>query len=338
MRNLLRKIHFGQLSRKLSLNRPIIRLKFAQNLPQTGFPSRRLSFSDSLLVSIMLFSPMLIAQPTIQATDSEGNILYFIQPVKRIISLAPHTTELLFAAGATHQIIGTVNHSDFPEAAKKIPRIGGYNKFDLETILSLKPDLIVAWSGGNSHDQIQKLKQLGIKIFISEPKNFTDIAENIIQMGRFLGTNKTANHAAQEFLTELTLLKKQFPKEKTVSVFYQVWNEPLMTISDAHLIGKVIQFCSGKNIFGNLNVISPRINIEAVLEKNPDTIIAGMTKDRKDWLLEWEKWGNINAVKYKQVYAINADLLVRQTPRILQGTRKMCSLLNLTRKNKNQSH
>jgi len=285
----------------------------------------------------MLFSLPLASQPAIQVTDSEGTTIHFAQPAKRIISLAPHATELLFAAGATYQLIGTVNHSDFPAAAKKIPRIGGYNKFDLEYILSLKPDLIVAWSGGNSLEQISKLKQFGINVFISEPKKFTDIAKNIIQMGKFLGTHKTANETANKFLTELALLKKQFPKTSTISVFYQVWNTPLMTISDRHLIGKVIKFCSGKNIFGNLSAISPRISIEAVLNKNPDAIIAGMTKDRKDWLLQWNKWDTINAVKHKQVYAINADLLVRQTPRILQGTRKMCEILSITRKNKNNS-
>lgn len=275
----------------------------------------------------------LSAQSLIQTIDSKGHIIKFSQPAKRIISLAPHATELLFAAGATNQIVGTVNYSDYPDAAKKIPRIGGYNKFDLESILSMKPDLIVAWSGGNSNDQLKKIKQLGIKVFMSEPKKFTDIPHNILNMGKFLGTNTTAITAANNFLTEFDRLKKQYPKTTEVKVFYQVWNQPLMTISNNHLIDQVIKFCSGKNVFGPLNIISPRVSIESVIAKNPDAIISGMTKNRKNWLPEWDKWTSISAVKNKHVYGINADLLVRQTPRILQGAQKMCEILSRVRNN-----
>jgi len=304
----------------------------------TGISKRLITkhqFSSAIkftfFLPILLLPLQLPAQPQIQAIDSEGHVIKFSQPAKRIISLAPHATELLFSAGAIDQIVGTVNYSDYPEAAKKIPRIGGYNKFDLESILAKKPDLIVAWSGGNSNDQLKKIKQLGIKVFISEPKKFTDIPNNILNMGKFLGTDTAANATARKFLTQLERLKKQFPKTTAINIFYQVWNQPLMTISDDHLIGQVIQFCSGKNIFGKLNVISPRVSIEAVIEKNPDVIIAGMTKNRTNWLPEWHKWSVINAVKNNHVYGINADLLVRQTPRILQGTEKMCELLNRVR-------
>jgi len=267
----------------------------------------------------------------VQVTDDEGSIFEFSQPVKRIISLAPHATELLFAAGASDQVVGTVSYSDFPDAAKKIPVIGGYNRVDIEAIMSKNPDLIVAWSGGNSLDQISKLKSLGFKVFISEPKQFIDVAENIRSMGQFMATQKIAEQEALNFLNELAQLKKDYPPSESVTVFYQVWNEPLMTISDDHLIGQVIKFCSGKNVFGSLTAIAPRVSIEAVIEKNPDVIIAGMTKDRQQWLTSWDKWSVIKAVKKKQVYPIDASLVIRQTPRILLGTRKVCEILNSVR-------
>ena len=282
---------------------------------------------------VFLFSTQIIANERIQVTDDEGQNIEFSQPVKRIISLAPHATELLFSAGATNQIVGTVSYSDYPPAAKKIPLIGSYNRIDIERILSKSPDLIVAWTGGNSLDDINKLKSLGFKVFISEPKKFTDVAENIRSMGQLMATEKTAEPVAVKFLADLKQLKKDYPKNKPVRVFYQVWNDPLMTISNGHLIDKVISFCSGDNVFGNLTTIAPRVSIETVIEKNPEVIVAGMTKDRQLWLKEWNKWTVIKAVKNKHVYPIDASLVIRQTPRILQGTRKMCEILNEVRKN-----
>jgi len=282
---------------------------------------------------VFLFSTQIIANERIRVIDDEGQNIEFSQPVKRIISLAPHATELLFSAGATNQIVGTVSYSDYPPAAKKIPLIGSYNRIDIERILSKSPDLIVAWTGGNSLDDINKLKSLGFKVFISEPKKFTDVAENIRSMGQLMATEKIAEPVAVKFLADLKQLKKDYPKNKPVRVFYQVWNDPLMTISNGHLIGKVISFCSGDNVFGNLTTIAPRVSIETVIEKNPEVIVAGMTKDRQLWLKEWDKWTVIKAVKNKHVYPIDASLVIRQTPRILQGTREMCEIFNEVRKN-----
>jgi len=284
------------------------------------------------IIYLLLMMPLILcAAPFIQVVDDGGEAFEFSQPVQRIISLAPHATELLFAAGATDQIVGTVSYSDYPEAAKKVPLIGSYNQIDIERIMFKKPDLIVAWSGGNSIEQIKKLKSLGLNVFISEPKVFEDVAKNIRSMGKLMATEKIADRVASNFLVELEQLKKDYPAAKPVRVFYQVWNEPLMTISDGHLISQVIAFCSGENIFGDLDIIAPRVSVEAVIEKNPDVIVAGMTKDRALWLKQWNKWTIIKAVKNQHVYAIDASLVIRQTPRILQGTRKMCEYLSRVR-------
>lgn len=284
-----------------------------------------------LFVIILIVSVQLSAKETIMVVDDDGNQFEFTHPVSRIVSLAPHVTELLFAAGASTQIVGTVSFSDYPEAAKTIPLVGSYNKIDIEAVLSKKPDLIIAWSSGNSKDQLEKLGQLGLNVYISEPKQFTGVAENIRKMGKLLGTEDVANQVSRKFLEDLNLLKKQYPENKKVSVFYQVWNDPLMTISDAHLIGQVIKFCSGYNVFGDLPVISPRVSIESVLKENPDVIIAGMAEGREGWLKQWNKWNVIKAVKNQHVYPINADYVTRQTPRVLLGIRKMCEHLEKVR-------
>jgi len=285
-------------------------------------------------VLIALFFLSLTVQAEITVVDDAGNTLIFSQPVKRIVSLAPHATELLFAAGATKQITGTVSYSDYPEAAKKIPRIGSYNKFDLESIIAMSPDLIFAWQDGNPEEQLNKMREMGFNIFISEPRKFKDVAENIRSMGKLLGTEKVAEQKAKAFLTELDNLKHQYQPRKLVNIFYQVWNEPLITIGSGHLVGQVIKFCGGRNVFGDLSVISPRVSIEAVMEKNPDVIVAGMALGREDWIEQWQKWKGLKAVKNKHVYAIDADLIVRQTPRVLKGTRLMCEYLDRVRNKK----
>ena len=285
-------------------------------------------------VLIALFFLSLTVQAEITVVDDAGNTLIFSQPVKRIVSLAPHATELLFAAGATKQITGTVTYSDYPEAAKKIPRIGSYNKFDLESIIAMSPDLIFAWQDGNPEEQLNKMREMGFNIFISEPRKFKDVAENIRSMGKLLGTEKVAEQKAKAFLTELDNLKHQYQPRKLVNIFYQVWNEPLITIGSGHLVGQVIKFCGGRNVFGDLSVISPRVSIEAVMEKNPDVIVAGMALGREDWIEQWQKWKGLKAVKNKHVYAIDADLIVRQTPRVLKGTRLMCEYLDRVRNKK----
>lgn len=281
------------------------------------------------VAAIVLMS--LSAQAEINVIDDVGNSLSFEQPVKRIISLAPHATELLFSAGASGQIIGTVNHSDFPPAAKEIPVVGGYNKFDLEAIVAMQPELIVIWPGGNPAVQIEEIKKLGFKVYVSEPRVFSDVAENIKNMGKLLGTEKQADKVAAQFLIELADLQQIYKNRTTLNVFYQVWNEPLITISNGHLVSQVIEFCGGKNIFGDLPVLAPRVSIEAIIEKDPDVIIAGMTKNRRGWLEQWQRWKSLAAVKNNHLYAIDAELVVRQTPRVLKGTRLMCEYFDRVR-------
>jgi len=263
--------------------------------------------------------------------DDENNSVAFTKPVQRIISLSPHATELLFAAGATDQIIATVSYSDYPEAARSIPRIGSYKKIDLESVIKLKPDLIVAWKSGGSLEQIHELQRLGYKVYFSEPRDFKGVADNISKFGRILGTEKISRVNANSFVSELDNLEKKYKNLKPVSVFYQVWNTPLMTINNGHLITNVIEFCGGRNVFGELSARAPRVSVESVISKDPQAIIIGMSENRKGWEAEWYKWDALQAVRAKHVYTVNADYIVRQGPRILKGTKQVCEILESVR-------
>jgi len=273
-----------------------------------------------------------IAQAEVQVVDDVGQAIVLQQTAKRIVSLAPHTTELLFNAGATNQIVGTVSFSDYPQQAKSIQRIGSYNEFDLERIVALQPDLIVAWESGNTMTRINQVRALGFPVFINEPRTFSDIEKSLRKLGALLGTEPAAKKAAEDFNAEIQQLIRKNKQKAAVSVFYQVWNEPLFTVNGEHLISKIIGVCGGVNVFNDVPGLSPQISLEAVIQRDPDVIVAGMNNSRAHWLDEWKKWSGIKAVKDGHLYPIDADLIVRHTPRILLGTEKMCEILDQVRR------
>lgn len=281
-----------------------------------------------LLVTSLLVTNL---QAEIRVQDDTGHTLVLEQPAQRIISLAPHVTELLFVAGGGDRVVGAVSFSDYPEVAKNIPRVGSYNKFDLEIISALQPDLVVAWKSGNPEGQLDEIRKLGFKIFITEPRVLDDVAAVIVSLGQLLATEQIANVEAKKFRAKLNELKVSHQNKTKLDVFYQVWNEPLFTVNGEHIISHVIELCGGNNVFKEMKVLAPRVSLEAVIEKNPEVIIAGMNESRKDWLNDWKKWKQLKAVKHNHLYPVNADLIVRHTPRILQGVEKVCGFLDEVR-------
>jgi iron complex transport system substrate-binding protein len=248
-----------------------------------------------------------------------------------VISLAPHITELLFEAGAGERIVGTVGYSDYPEPARKIPRIGSFNKFDYEAITVLNPDLIIAWHSGNPASQMRGIHALQVPVFYSEPKQLGDIAETIEDFGRLTGTMAIASRQAERFRNRLRALQQTYANRKPVRVFYQVWDQPLMTVNGEHIISAAIALCGGVNVFADMPVAAPHIDMESVLEKNPQVIIAGINQQRSDWLQQWKRWPDIDAVANSHVYGVNPDMMTRHTSRILTATGEVCDYIDKAR-------
>lgn len=274
------------------------------------------------------------ASERIKAIDDHGDELTLAEPARRIISLAPHITELLFAAGAGNRVVGTVDYSDFPPAAKTIPRVGNYGEINLEALLALRPDLVVAWGSGSPTVQVQQLRQLGIPVYVTEPRKLADIASHIEKLGRLTGTEDTADRAAAEFRERLQALREIYANQREVEVFYEIWPEPLTTVNGQHLISKVVNLCGGHNVFANLPTLAPQVNVEAILVRDPDAIIAsGQGRAKPQWLDAWRRqYPELKAVRAEHLYFINPDLLQRHTPRILKGAKIMCEQLERVRK------
>lgn len=273
-----------------------------------------------------------LASAEISVRDDSGSDVRLARPAQRIITLAPHLVETVFAAGAGAQLVGTVEYSSFPEEVKKIPRVGGYSRLDLEAVVALKPDLIIAWQSGNSPAHVEKLRQLGLPIYVSQPNRIEDIASEIERIGVLAGTTKVAANAAKSFLARLKGLQTRYGGRPTVRTFYEVWHQPLKTIGRRQIISDVIRMCGGENIFGNLDVMAPEVSVEAVLAANPEAIIAsGMGEARPEWLDEWKSRTGLMAVQRQNLFFIPPDIVQRHTPRILDGAEQLCRHLETAR-------
>ena len=264
--------------------------------------------------------------------DDGGREVRLKGPARRIVTLAPHATELLYAAGAGDRLVGTVEYSDYPPAAKKVPRVGSYDRFDLEAISALKPDLIIAWETGNPAAQVAKLKALGLTVYSSQPNRMEDIAGQLERYGRLAGSEAVADAAAAQFRQRLERLRRTYAGKPPVRVFYQIWINPLMTVGGPQIISDAIRLCGGENVFGHLAQMAPTVSIESVLAADPEAIVAtGMGDARPEWLNEWNKWPRMTAVKRGNLFHINPDLMQRHTPRILEGTEQLCTDLDIAR-------
>jgi len=278
----------------------------------------------------VLLTPAGSAQITVR--DAMDRTLVLEKPATRVISLAPHITEVVYAAGAGEQLVGAASYSDYPEAAKAIPRVGSYDSVSYETLLTLKPDLVLAWHEGNGEDVVTRLQSLGLNVYVGEPRALEDVAESLRVIGVLTGNEEVADAAASRFMQQLNALRETYSSREPVTVYYQIWNEPLLTLNGDHLISDVVRLCGGRNVFADAMPLVSRISVESVLRANPQVIIAsGMDKARPEWLDDWREWSAMTAVKNDQLYFIPPDILQRHTPRIIEGATLMCEKLQQAR-------
>jgi iron complex transport system substrate-binding protein len=287
--------------------------------------------SCKLLLLFMSWVLLMPVHADISVTDDAGQPVVLDRPARRIISLAPHITELLFSAGAGDAVVGVTEYSDYPAAAKSITRVGGGGSLDLERIIALQPDLVVAWQSGNPNGQVKRLQSLGLTVFMSEPRRLEDVPDTLLRLGRLSGTDAVAAAGANDFNRHYGQLKKRYAQRRAVTVFYQVWEQPLMTVNGEHLISDVIRLCGGRNIFDTLPSLAPQIDVESVLAGDPEVIIIGADEKNSSLLAAWQRWPKLSAVSHGHVYAIQRELLVRHSMRILEGAEELCVMLENAR-------
>lgn len=284
------------------------------------------------LAGIGLLLALVPAHAAVSVTDDLGRQVALAQPAQRIVSLAPHLTEDLFAIGAGGQIVGVVDYSDFPAAAKQLPRVGGYSGFDLERIRALKPDLIVGWPSGNPSRQLQQLESLGIPLFYDDTRRLNRLPGVLQRLGVLTGKTATADKVAQDFRDRLAALRQRYAGKPAVRVFYQVWDRPLMTINREQIISDAITLCGGVNVFGQLPALVPTVDEEAVLQANPQLIATSGEAGMASGSLErWRRWPALEANRRQALVNLPPDLLSRIGPRLIDGAERLCQAIDRAR-------
>ncbi|QUM79586.1 cobalamin-binding protein [Moritella sp. 5] len=243
---------------------------------------------------------------------------------QRIVSLSPHTTELVFAAGAGDRLIGVSAYSDYPEEAKALPIVASSQQINIETILALEPDMIIYWQQGNSAADINQLKKFGIPVYASKTGGLADVATQIQKLGEVFGTQAIANPVSNRYLKALDQLREDYKNNPKQDLFYQVWATPLMTVASDPWLQEQFALCGFNNVFSDSPVPYPVINIEQVLVKQPAVIIAGTVNNSE--LQQWQTWKSIPAVKNGNIFRINPDVSHRFSPRVLTGIKTLCDI------------
>jgi len=294
----------------------------------------------SVAVGIALLAAMVQAAAFVE-TDDAGHAVSFERPARRVITLAPSLTELVFAAGGGDAVVAADSSSNYPGAMHAIPRIGDASRLDVERIVALKPDLVVVWRHGNTNRELDQLEAAGLRLFRLEPQRLDEVVLAIERLGRVLGKEAVAGPAAGSMRDALAALRRRHAKDKEVRVFYQVWSSPLMTINRRQIVSEVIELCGGRNVFAALAPLVPQVATESVLAADPEAVLTadelgGSTLVRRDIqaaaFATWRRYPDLAATKGRWFFTLNGDAISRQGPRIVAGAAAMCEALDEVRR------
>jgi iron complex transport system substrate-binding protein len=264
----------------------------------------------------------------VAVVDDAGVRIALRAPARRIVALAPHVTELLFAAGAGPKVVGVVAGSNFPPEAAHIAVVGDANAIDLERLVALAPDLVVTWPYTTSA-QLAAIRRRGIAVFTSDARTIDGIAVDLQKLGVLAGTQADADRAARAFRAAVDAARRRDPPPATpIRVFYEIWTDPIFTIGGDHLISEAIALCGGVNVFADLPVAAPTVSEEAVIAAAPQVIVAGADDAKRPaWLDGWLRWPRIPAVRDGRLRVVDANLLHRPGPRFAQGIAALCKAI-----------
>jgi iron complex transport system substrate-binding protein len=263
----------------------------------------------------------------IHMTDTLGRQVTIKTLPQRIVSLAPSNTERLFAVGAWHAVVGVTTVDTYPPAVTTVPKVGGFvpKSMSLETIVSLKPDLVLA-AGELQRPTIEALERVGLTVVaIEDPGSFDEVYADITLVGRLTGHEQEARRVVEEIQSRLERVRQAvatLPQEKRVTVFYEVYDEPLMTVGRATIIGQLLEMAGGINVFADLGGRYPQVSSEEVVRRNPSCIL-GHTGHQlaltPAQISQRPGWSSMLAVKQHCIRLLNGDIVARPGPRLAEA-------------------
>jgi iron complex transport system substrate-binding protein len=283
-------------------------------------------FSVTWLLAPLL--ACLAARAAVTVPDDAGHTLTLPSTPTRIISLAPGATEMLFAAGAGQHVIATVQYSDEPAAAKQVPRIGDVVAIDMEKLVALQPEVVVVWPGGGNPAQIEEISRLGIPLYRQQVNALADLPSSLRRLGALAGTSAIAEQGARNIEARLATLSHTYEGGRHPSVLLQVWNHPVYTVGGTHLISDALRLCGARNVFGDLRDFGPAVDVEAVVARNPDIIVAAAPPGAgPEWLADWRRFATLRAVRNGNLITFEDQRLTRLGPSVVSATEALCKVL-----------
>ena len=298
----------------------------------------RLHLASFRRAAPLLFATCLVANvataasSAITVTDDAGRSITLPHSPQRIISIAPGATEMLFAAGAGNRVIATVEFSDEPADAKKVPRIGDSNAIDIERVVALRPDVVVVWEGGSNVAQVAQLERLGVLLYRQKVEALTEIPGSLRRLGTLASTEQAAEHAAADVESRLAQLARHYGRRASLSVLLEVWNRPVYTVGGAHMMSDALRLCGARNVFGDLRDPGPAVDVEAVIARDPDVIVAVAPPGvANEWLADWKRFGSLRAVRTNRLIPFEDQRFSRLGPSAVAGTEALCEAIDRTR-------
>jgi iron complex transport system substrate-binding protein len=284
-----------------------------------------------ILCMLIFFVPSVSYPATLKSKDEVGREVIFAFPPKRIVSLAPNITEILFGLGLDEEIVGVSIHCNYPDKVKDRVRVGSYISLDFERIVFLKPDLIIATGAGNTREMVERLERLGIPTYAIFPKRFDDVLQSIRHLGQVVAKEKEALSIIESMQRRKERVVERTKNLSRPKVFLQIGEAPIVTVGKGSFGDDLIRLSGGENIAGNDREMYPRLGMEEILKRSPEVIVISSMNPRGDYekaFREWERWKMIPAVKQGRIYLIDSDLIDRPSPRIIDGLEEMARLIH----------
>ena len=273
-----------------------------------------------------------LARADVRAIDDAGLEVVLARPAQRIVSLAPHLTEQLFAIGAGSRVVATTDFADYPPQARALPRVARAHSVDLERVAAARPDLIVIWGSGFPPATLAALRRLDVPLYVDEPSSLDGIATSMLRLGRLTAAPDAADMAAK-FRAAISRLRDRYASRREVRVFYQVWPQPLMTLGGRHVLSEGLRVCGARNVFESLAPIAPQVSMEAVLATDPDMIVTAEPGGiDRGALSVWKAFAEQRAVTAGHLVTIDADRINRHTPRLADELAVLCERIDEVRR------
>jgi iron complex transport system substrate-binding protein len=270
------------------------------------------------------------------AVDDAGHTVSLAAPARRIVTLAPHLTELAFAAGAGDRVAAVSRFSDYPPQAASRPVIGDAFTVDYEALARLQPDLVLVWGSGTAARTKEKLRALGWPVYEVEIRDVAGLAATLRHIGTLAGTRPVADARAQAISTDWAALQAEYAGRRPVRVFFQLWDAPLMTLNGQHLVSSAITACGGRNVFADVPTLTATVSWEAAVRRDPEIVLAGGSASEPARPGRWTEFPQVSATRRHQFARVDGDLLLRSGPRFVQGAREMCEAIERTRQGQPQ--